>query len=218
MRKCSALAIFLFIFALFGPIFATDWPFDQNEQNALGKVLLIIDIQNFYFQGGQVSLVGSVEASFQAKKVLDAFRARKLPVIHVRHIPLKPAGLENDPAYAVHANVTPAADEKIIIKRYANAFRETELLDYLKQNGFQQLVICGMQTQMCVEAAVRAAADYGFKVVVPHEACATRDLNFEGKVIPASQVQAAALAAMNGTYARVIKTDDLIAEIEKDVR
>jgi len=91
--------------------------------------------------------------------------------------------------------------------------RETELLDYLKQRGIKQLVICGMQTQMCVEAAVRAAADYGFKVIVPHEACATRDLKFEATTIPAAQVHAAALAAMNGTYARVVKTETLIAEL-----
>jgi hypothetical protein len=58
-----------------------------------------------------------------------------------------------------------------------------------------------------------SAADYGFKVVVPHEACATRDLKFEAATVPAAQVHAAALAAMNGTYARVIKTETLIAEL-----
>jgi len=218
MKKCAVLAGLMLSLALDTLVFAMDRSFGQDEQAPLTTALLIVDIQNFYFQGGQVPLVGSVEASLQARRVLEAFRAKKLPIIHVRHIPLKPAGLENDPAYAIHPNVVPEADEKIIIKRYANAFRETELLDQLKQNGFQQLVICGMQTQMCVEAAVRAAADFGFKVVVPHEACATRDLKFEGKVIPAAQVHAAALAAMNGTYARVVKTDELIAEIEKNIR
>ena len=187
----------------------------QSGQNAsidLSRAaLVIIDIQNFYFEGGKVPLTGSVEASLQAKKLLEAFRAKKGPVIHVRHVPANPAGLEADPAYAIHPDVAPAAGEKVIVKHYANAFRETELRDYMKQRGLQQLVICGMQTQMCVEAATRAAADFGFAVIVAHDACATRPLNFNGVDVPAALVHAAALATMNGTYAKVLKTDDVLA-------
>jgi nicotinamidase-related amidase len=186
----------------------------QNAAINLSRTaLVIIDIQNFYFEGGKVPLTGSVEASLQAKKLLEAFRAKKGPVIHVKHVPANPAGLENDPAYAIHPNVAPAPGEKVIVKHYANAFRETELRDYLKQRGIQQLVICGMQTQMCVEAATRAAADFGFTVIVAHDACATRPLNFNGADVPAAQVHAAALATMNGTYAKVLKTDDVLAAL-----
>ena len=53
--------------------------------------LLIVDIQNFYFEGGLVPLTGSVEAGAQARRVLEAFRAKRLPVIHVRHVPAKVA-------------------------------------------------------------------------------------------------------------------------------
>ena len=100
-----------------------------------------------------------------------------------------------------------------MVKHFANAFRETDLLEILKKRGTERLIICGMQTHMCVEAAVRAAADYGFTVTVPHEACATRDLKFEGTTIPAAQVRAGVLAALNGSYARVVGVDALIAEL-----
>lgn len=175
--------------------------------------LVIIDIQNFYFEGGKVPLTGSIEASLQAKKLLAAFRAKKGSIIHVKHVPANPAGLESDPAYAIHPNVAPAAGEKVLVKHYANAFRETELREVLKQRGIQQLVICGMQTQMCVEAATRAAADFGFTVIVAHDACATRPLNFNGVDVPAALVHAAALATMNGTYANVLKTADVLAAL-----
>ena len=66
---------------------------------------------------------------------------------------------------------------------------------------------------MCVEAATRAAADLGFEVTVIHDACATRALAFDGVEVPAAQVHAAALAAMNGTYARVVSTDALLKEM-----
>jgi len=75
--------------------------------------------------------------------------------------------------------------------------------------GIKKLVICGMQTHMCVEAAVRAAADLGYEVTVAHDACATRDLEFNGVKVPAAQVHAAALAAMEYAYAKVESVDEL---------
>jgi nicotinamidase-related amidase len=176
-------------------------------QPAPDEALVIIDIQNFYFEGGQLPLTNPVEAAAEARRVLDRYRSLHLPVIHVRHMPAK--GPAND-QYLIHASVTPLPGEKVIIKHYANAFRDTELLDYLKQAGIRKLVICGMQTQMCVEATARAAADLGFDVTVVADACATRPLEYGGTSVPAAQVHAAALATLKGTYAKVVTTDELL--------
>jgi nicotinamidase-related amidase len=70
-----------------------------------------------------------------------------------------------------------------------------------------------MQTHMCVEAAVRAASDDGFEVILPYDTCATRDLSFGGVEVPARQVHTAVLAALSGTYAKVLTTDELLAEL-----
>jgi nicotinamidase-related amidase len=176
--------------------------------------LLVIDIQNFYFENGALPLAGSVAAAEQARRVLDVFRARKLPIVHVRHAS-KNTQFENgeptDPQYRIRPEVAPAAGEKVITKHYANSFRETDLLDYLKQRKITSLVIVGMQTHMCVEAAARAATDLGFDVTVVAEACATRQLSYGGKTVPADMVHTAALAAINGTYGRVVGVDEWIA-------
>jgi len=180
--------------------------------------LVVIDIQQFYFEGGLVPLTGSVEAAGQARRVLEAFRARKLPIFHVRHVPKSVALVEGEPAdaqYRIRPEVQPAAGEKIVTKRYANSFRETDLLDSLRQKGIKTLVIVGMQTHMCVEAASRAATDLGFDVVVVHDACATRPLEFDGRTVPADMVHAAALAAIKGTYGRVVSADQLLKEMQR---
>ena len=180
-------------------------------------VLLVVDIQNFYFAGGRIPLVGSVEASLKAKTVLDAFRAAKLPVIHVQHMP---QGIERyepgvtDRQYAIHPNVAPAAGEPVVVKHYANAFRETRLLDLLKERGIKTLVVAGMQTHMCVEAAVRAGADLGFDVVLVDDACATRDLKIRDTTVPAASVHAGVLAALNGSYAKVVTVAELLAALK----
>ena len=178
--------------------------------------LVVVDIQQFYFEGGLVPLTGSLEAASQARKVLDGFRARALPVIHVRHVPKSVAIVDGEPAdpqYRIRPEAQPAAGEKVISKRFANSFRDTDLLDTLRQKGITRIVIVGMQTHMCVEAASRAATDLGFDVVVVHDACATRPLEFEGRTVPADMVHAGALAAIKGTYGRVISVAELLREL-----
>ncbi|RPJ77413.1 MAG: cysteine hydrolase [Acidobacteria bacterium] len=172
--------------------------------------LLVIDIQNFYFEGGSVPLTGSVEAARQARRVLDAFRAGKLPVVHIRHAAKTTVFVDGEPTdaqYKIHGEVAPVAGEKVVTKHYANSFRETELLENLRAQKITSVVLVGMQTHMCVEAAARAATDLGFAVTVIPEACATRPLSYGGVKVPAEMVHATALAAINGTYGRVVGID-----------
>jgi len=68
-------------------------------------------------------------------------------------------------------------------------------------------VIAGMMTHMCVDATTRAAFDYGFQCTLLSDACATRNLVFEDKLIPAQHVHHAFLSALNGVYAKVIRTE-----------
>ena len=180
-------------------------------------VLLVIDIQNFYFAGGRLALVGSVEASLKAKALLEAFRAKKLPVIHVQHMPKGVEAFEpgvTDAQYAIHPNVTPLPGEPVVVKHWPNAFRETNLEALLKARNAKTLVIAGMQTHMCVEAATRHGADLGYDVVLVGDACATRDLKFGDATVPAASVHAAVLAAMNGTYARVAAAAEVMAALK----
>jgi nicotinamidase-related amidase len=85
------------------------------------------------------------------------------------------------------------------------------LLDVLREQQVNRLIICGMQTNMCVDAITRAAADFGFECIVAADACAARDLTFDGHTVPAAQVQHAFLAALNGSYAKVLKVDQVLA-------
>jgi len=79
----------------------------------------------------------------------------------------------------------------------------------LKAADAKELVVAGMMTHMCVDASVRQAADLGYKVTLLGDACATRAQSFGGESVPARQMHAAFLAALNGFYAKVIPTHEL---------
>jgi nicotinamidase-related amidase len=175
--------------------------------------LLIIDIQNDYFPGGAMELEGADAAGAKAGAALAAFRAKKLPVFHVRHLSVRPGAtffIPGTKGAEIHPSVAPAAGEAVIEKNFPNSFRATDLKARLDQAGVKQLVVAGMMTQMCVDSSVRQAADLGYKVTLLADACATRAQSFGGESVPAAQVQRAFLASLNGLFAKVQPTDDYL--------
>ena len=172
----------------------------QVKKDSIKTALLIVDIQDFYFPGDRPGLVNVEEASLKAKEVLQIFREEKQLVVHVRH--------QSNKGFEINKNVAPVKGEKIITKHEVNSFLNTDLLSYLRANKINRPVIIGMQTQMCLEAAVRAAHDYGFNCIVVEDACATRNLTFGGKSVKAEDVQTAVLATLSGGgYAKIITSE-----------
>lgn len=180
----------------------------------MAQALLIVDIQNDYFPGGAMELVGSPQAAERAAGLLVAFRGRGLPVIHVRHVSLRPGAtffLPNTEGVKIHSSVAPASAETVIEKHFPNAFRETPLLEHLRREKIDRLVIAGMMTHMCIDTTTRAAADLGFDCRLAHDACATRDLAFGGAKVAAKDVHHAFLAALNGAFAKVSGAQEIEA-------
>ena len=99
--------------------------------------------------------------------------------------------------------------EKVIVKKEVNSFLNTDLLNFLKKNNIKKLVICGMQTNMCLEAATRAASDYGFDCTVIHDACAAKNQTFGGKTVNAEDVHFAALATLKA-YSKILSTEEYL--------
>ena len=180
------------------------------------KALLLIDIQNDYFPGGAMELVGSEKAGVRAGRLLRTFRQRGMPVIHVQHISTRQGAtffLPDTPGVQIHESAAPDATETVLQKHFPNSFRETALLEHLRKQHIAQLVIAGMMTHMCIDTTTRAAADLGFQCVLAHDACATKALSFNGADVSAEHVQTAFLAAMNGLFAQVLSVEEICANL-----
>ncbi len=180
--------------------------------------LIIIDIQNDYFAGGTMELVGMPEAAANARLLLDAYRAAGLPVLHVQHLAARPDAtffIPGTPGAEINQIVAPIASEPVVVKHFPNSFRETGLLDLLKSKQITNLAICGAMSHMCIDTTVRAAFDLGFTCTLAADACATRNLTFEGRVVPAADVHAAYMAALSLPFARVTTTATIIEELKR---
>jgi nicotinamidase-related amidase len=163
--------------------------------------LILIDIQDFYFPGGRLHLNGAEAAERQALALLSWCREHNYIIVHVMH---KGGG-------DIRKSLAPGQGEKLIVKSEINSFKGTDLADFLHEKGVKKIVLAGMQTNMCLEAAVRAASDLGFTCTVIHDACAARDLELNEYVIKATDVHYASLATLK-TYARILNLDEFTSK------
>jgi nicotinamidase-related amidase len=178
----------------------------------MSRALLIIDIQNDYFPGGARPLVAPEAAAAGAASVLEAFRDRGEPVVHLQHVWDAPEATFMRPGtdgVEIHAAVAPETGETVIRKAAPNGFAATGLERELRGHGVEELIVAGMMSSMCVDATVRAAVDLGFTATVVHDACAAPDLEFGGQAIPGATVHGAFMAALGDGYATLVAAGEL---------
>lgn len=178
------------------------------------RAIIVVDLQNDYFASGKLPLVGIDAAATNAARVIAAARVGGDPVIHIRHEfarPDAPFFAAGSPGAQIHASVQPAEGETVIVKNYPNSFRDTALKQTLDTKGIEDVVIVGAMSHMCIDATARAAADFGYKATVVHDACATRDLAFGGVNVAAAQVHAAFMAALGSSYGTLVSTEDYLS-------
>lgn len=179
------------------------------------KAVIFVDIQNDYFPGGKWTLPGIESASDNAAKVLEAARRKNDLVVHIRHeFPTADAPFfaPGSDGAKINDKVKNRENEEVVLKHHINSFKETSLKEILDKNGIEEVVVCGAMSHMCIDAAARAASDFGYKTAVVHDACAASDLELDAKKIPAEQVHAAFMSALGFGYAKLISTEEYIHE------
>ncbi len=175
--------------------------------------LVLVDIQNDYFRGGAMELVEMERAAESAAGLLGAFRDAGRPVYFVQHLALQPGApffVPDTPGVEIHESIAPREGESLVQKHFPNSFRETDLAERIRSDGVDDLVIVGAMSHMCIDATTRAAFDLGFSCSVASDACATRDLVFEERTVPAAEVHAAFMAALSAPYAQVAAARELV--------
>jgi nicotinamidase-related amidase len=178
------------------------------------SAVIVVDLQNDYFPGGRWALHNTESASANAAKVIVAARESGDLVVHIRHEVVSDAAPFFTPGSdgaRTHESVKALDGEQVVVKHQVNSFRDTKLKELLDDNKIENVIVCGAMSNMCVDAVTRAAHDYGFKVSVIHDACACRELEFNGVQVPAEQVHAAFMSSLGFAYATMIATDEFVA-------
>lgn len=172
-----------------------------------------IEAQEYYFNALENQVLPNV------RRLQDAFRAVGLEVIHTRIQSLTADGRDRGPGHKrlnLHAApgskeaefvemVAPQGDEIIINKTASGVFTSTNLEYVLRNLEITSLFVVGVYSNECVSTAIRDACDLGFYVTLIEDGCAT--------VTP--EMQQATLTTIKDRYARVMSTDEALAEVAK---
>ena len=141
------------------------------------KALLVIDPQNDYFPDGKFPLWNTTKILENMKKAIKLATINNIQIIHIQHVADPSKGIapffnEHSDGVKIHpAIVKITATPEIIIKRFADAFEQTDLANVLKENNIEELLLCGMMTQNCVtHTAISKAAD-NYKISVLSDCC-----------------------------------------------
>jgi ureidoacrylate peracid hydrolase len=174
----------------------------QLGKYAFNFGLLVVDMQNgFVSEGGSYDLLGMNTKEYRkiipkTKELIDFCRTNLIPVFFTEAI-REPSGI--DLLTRVHRllpvtreerlkvpicvrgtwdaktidEIRPEDSDYVVIKRRDSAFQDTELRVWLQSEGINTLIICGVDTSICVETSLRDAFNIGYDVILISDATAS---------------------------------------------
>ncbi|WP_184545789.1 cysteine hydrolase family protein [Mucilaginibacter sp. FT3.2] len=187
--------------------------------NNICPALILIDIQqgfdNIPYWGGERN---NPDAEVNARKLLDHWRANKLPLFHIQHCSINQNSplAENNPGNAHKEIVKPLPGEAVIKKTVNSSFIGTDLQQRLDAAGIDTVVIAGLTTEHCVSTTARMAGNLGYTTFVVADASAAfAKTGIKGERYDAETIHLTALAQINNEFATVLNTDEVINTFKK---
>jgi len=176
--------------------------------------LILVDIQKGFddieYWGGQRN---NPEAESNAGKLLEVWRQHHLPIYHIKHCSTTPTSrlAESHPGNEFQDIVKPLEGEVTIKKNVNSAFIGTDLKERLDNENIKQVVIVGITTDQCVSTTTRMAGNYGYDTYIVYDATATFcKKGFSGQLYSAEVIHDTTLASLNGEFATVVTTQQII--------
>lgn len=144
--------------------------------------------------------------------LIKTARENNIEVIFVRHddgagTPMT-KGLDG---FEIYGEFAPLQDEKIFDKRVNSPFKDTGLVEYLSSKGETELIITGLQTDYCIDAAVKCGFEREYKIIVPRYANTTFDNSF---MTAEKSCEYYNNFIWNGRYAECISAEDTILRMK----
>lgn len=177
--------------------------------------LLIIDLQQA-MREPRLGQRNNPDAEKRITTLLDHWRTQGWPLVHIRHISRSATSVfaPGQAGVLFQPEFGPRATEQVFEKNVPDAFIQSSLERWLRVRGIERLVIVGVASENSVESTARTAGNLGFHTVVLNDACFTfAKADFDGRPRSAEEVHAMAMANLQGEYATVLNSTELLKSL-----
>lgn len=151
----------------------------------MSTALLIIDVQQALCYGEY--------AAFEAARVIERInlvsrkaRAAGAPVVVIQHESRGGPLDHGTDGWRLADGLDVQSTDILVRKTATDSFHNTELQSVLRARGVTRLVICGLQSEFCVDTTARRALALGYPVALVSDAHSTLD----NSVLSAAQISA----------------------------
>ncbi|MCO1579971.1 cysteine hydrolase [Crossiella sp. SN42] len=179
--------------------------------------LILIDVQRGFDDSAFWGRRNNPEAEANIHALATTWQRAGLPIVVVRHDSTKPgsplaAGTPGNELKPELDGITPAL---LVRKSVHSSFHgDVDLHKWLRDNGIEQVVTAGIQTNRCVETTSRVAGDLGYRLRVALDATFTFDETApDGSVITAAEFTRATAANLHGNFGEVTTTAAVLATV-----
>jgi nicotinamidase-related amidase len=178
--------------------------------------LVVVDVQKAFDDAGHWGPRNNPAFERNVGALIEAWREHGQPVVFVRHdsveegSPLRPGQPGNE-----LKDVVSGTPDLLVAKHVNSAFHgEPDLAAWLRANGIGDVVVCGIQTNMCCETTARVAANLGFGMRFALDATHTFDLVApDGGTLTADELARVTAANLDSEFGRVVSTAEAIGEL-----
>ena len=170
--------------------------------------LLVIDLQRAAFDGERCPPIDRPQTLVdKAARLVSAAHEGGAPVVFIQHC--EGAGQpfeEGSPHWELHEVLMPQPNDTLMRKYASSAFEGTDLAKRLQDLGAQQLVLCGLQSEFCVQNTARSALEAGFAVVIAQDVHGT----WPSKTETASEISERINRELQSSGVHLKSTADLV--------
>ena len=160
--------------------------------------LVVIDVQQIMFDSPDYPPYEGEALVDRIAGLIAKARKNGTPIFFVQHDEGPGSAMHpGTPGFPFHPKLAPQPGDSVTIKTHGSAFHDTGFDSKLRAAGIDTLVICGMQSEYCVDAAVRGARERNYKVILVSDGHST----FDSKILKADVIIAHQNETLGGSYA-----------------
>ena len=180
------------------------------------RALIVIDVQNEYFNGNLRIEYPDVQQSLaNICSAMDAAQAAGIPVIVVQHVLPEgaPVFARGSEGADLHRQIAVRQRDHLVEKSMASALAGTDLGTWLRERGVDTLTVVGYMTHNCDDATVRQAAHEGWKVELLHDAAGSLPYANALGCASAEEIHRVFTVVMHTGFAAVVSTKEWLQAI-----